>query len=125
MMDAATRKTLIGLAILLIVTLALSSAMGGMMGPGMMGPGMMGPDFTGRWGGWMWGAGMWLGGLAMLVFWGALIVGAVLVVRLLGGLPGGDERTASASALDILKRRYASGEVTREQYEQMRKDLEP
>lgn len=70
----------------------------------------------------MWGFGMWLGGLAMLVFWGALIVGAVLVVRLLGGLPGRDGRT---SPLDILKRRYASGEITREQYEQMRKDLEP
>lgn len=119
-MDSATRKIVVALGILLIVTLALSSTMGGMMGPGMMGPG-----FTGRWGGWMWGAGMWLGGLVMLVFWGALIVGAVLVVRLLGGLSGGDERTAPASPLDILKRRYASGEITREQYEQMRKDLEP
>lgn len=57
-----------------MVALALSSTMGGMMGPGMMGRG----------GGWMWGVGMWLGGLAMLVFWGALIVGAILVVRLWG-----------------------------------------
>jgi len=118
-MDTATRKIVIALGILLIVALALSSTMGGMMGPGMMGPG-----FTGRWGGWMWGAGMWLGGLAMLIFWGALIVGAVLVVRLLGGLPGTDERPSPASPLDILKRRYASGEITREQYDQMRKDLE-
>jgi putative membrane protein len=116
-MDTATRKIVVALGILLIVALALSLTMGGMMGPGMMGPG-----FTGHWGGWMWGAGMWLGGLAMLIFWGALIVGAVLVVRLLGGLPSHDERT---SPLDVLKRRYASGEITREQYEQMRKDLEP
>jgi putative membrane protein len=28
------------------------------------------------------------------------------------------------SALDILKRRYASGEITREQYQQMRRDIE-
>jgi putative membrane protein len=119
-MDTATRKIVVALGILLIITLALSSTMGGMMGPGMMGPG-----FTGRWGGWMWGAGMWLGGLVMLIFWGALIVGGVLVVRLLGGLPGGDERSASPSPLDILRRRYASGDITREQYEQMRKDLEP
>lgn len=116
-MDNTTRNFVIALVILLIVALALSSTMGGMMGPGIMGPGM-----TGRWGGWMWGAGMWLGGVAMLIFWGALIVGAVLVVRLLGGLPWRDDRT---SPLDILKRRYASGEITREQYEQMRKDLAP
>jgi putative membrane protein len=116
-MDNATRNILVALAILLVAALALSSTMGGMMGPGMMGPGM-----TGRWGGWMWGAGMWLGGVAMLLFWGALIVGAVLVFRLLGGLP---TRDTNASPLDILKRRYASGEITREQYEQTRKDLEP
>lgn len=119
-MDAATRKIVVALGIFLVVTLALSSTMGGMMGPAMMGPG-----FTGRWGGWMWGAGMWLGGLVMLTFWGALIVGAVLVVRLLGGLHGGDERGASTVPLEILKRRYANGEITREQYDQMRKDLEP
>lgn len=69
----------------------------------------------------MWGVGMWLGGLTMLVFWGALIVGAILVVRYLGGVSGSEVRT---SPLDILKRRYASGEITREQYEQMRRDLE-
>ena len=111
-MDNNGRNLVVALVILLMVALALSSTMGGMMGPGMMGRG----------GGWTWGFGMWLGGLAMLVFWGALIVGAVLVVRLLGGVPGREVRT---SPLDMLKRRYASGEITREQYEQMRKDLEP
>ena len=111
-MDNTGRTLVVTLGILLMVALALSSTMGGMMGPGMMWRG----------GGWTWGFGMWLGGLAMLVFWGALIVGAILVVRLVGGVPGRDVRT---SPLDILKRRYASGEITREQYEQMRKDLEP
>ena len=111
-MDNSSRNLIATLVVLLIVAFALSSTMGGMMGPGMMGRG----------GGWMWGSGMWLGGLAMFLFWGALIVGAVLVVRLLGGVPGREVRT---SPLDILKRRYASGEITREQYEQMRKDLEP
>ena len=67
----------------------------------------------------MWGVGMWLGGLVMLVFWGALIVVAALVVRQLAG--GLTERDVRTSPLDILKRRYSSAEITREQYEQMRK----
>ena len=117
-MDNTARNLIIALILLLIVALTLSSTMGGMMGPGMVAPG-----FMGRGGGWMWGVGMWLGGLVMLVFWGALIVVAVLVVRHLAG--GVAERDVRTSPLDILKRRYASGEITREQYEQMRKDLEP
>lgn len=116
-MDTTTRKILVVLGILLIVALALSSTMGGMMGTRLMGPGATGV-------GWMWGAGMWLGGLAMLIFWGALIVGAVLVVRLLGGQANGSTPASPVTPLDILKRRYASGEITREQYEQMRKDLD-
>ena len=111
--DRTGRNLIVTLVILLAIALALSSTIGGMMGPGMWGRG----------GGWMWGFGMWLGGLVMLIFWGALIVGAVLVARFLGG--GLSERGTHTSPLDILKRRYASGEITREQYEQMRKDLEP
>ena len=110
-MNDTGRNLVVALVILLAVALALSSTMGGMMGPGMMGRG----------GGWVWGFGMWLGGLAMLVFWGALIVGAILVVRHLGGIPGSEVRT---SPMDILKGRYAAGEITREQYAQMRRDLE-
>ncbi len=34
------------------------------------------------------------------------------------------ERPADESPLDILKRRYARGEITREQFEQMRRDIE-
>ena len=91
---------------------------GMMQGQGPMGPGMM----MGRSGGWMWGVGMWVGGLVMLVFWGAFILVAVLVVR---HLAGGFAERDGRSPLDILKRRYASGEITCDQYEQMRKDLEP
>lgn len=111
-MDNTGRNLVVTFVILLLVALALSSSMGGMMGPGMMWRG----------GGWMWGVGMWLGGLAMLVFWGALILGAILVVRRLGGVTGHE---AHPSPLDILKRRYASGEITQEQYEQVRRDLQP
>lgn len=34
------------------------------------------------------------------------------------------EGRADESPLDILKRRYARGEITREQFEQMRRDIE-
>ena len=41
-----------------------------------------------------------------------------------GGSPRGHDRGSGAeSPLDILMRRYAAGEISREQYEQMRKDL--
>jgi len=111
-MGETTRNILVVLIILFLVAVALPSTMGGMM---------MWPAVMGRWGGWPWAAGgMWLGGLAMLVLWAVAIVGVVLLVRVLGGLPAGREVTP----LDILKRRYASGEITRDQYEQMRKDLE-
>ena len=56
----------------------------------------------------------------MLAFGGALIIGVVLLVR---GLGAGQGRLQD-SPTDILKRRYAKGEITREEYEQTRKDLE-
>ena len=75
----------------------------------------------------MWGIGMGLGGgLVMVSFWGALIVGAVWLARSL--FPNGQHPSASstrleASAEDILKQRYARGEISKEQYDQMQRDL--
>ncbi len=82
---------------------------------------MMGWDY-----GWGWGW-MIFGGLMMIVFWGGLIALIVLAVR---GLMGGGQpretsyrRPPESSALEILKIRYAKGEITKEEYEQMRRDL--
>jgi len=65
--------------------------------------------------------GWWMvwGGLMMLLFWGGLIALVVWVVRSFVNPDheGGDE------SLAIARRRYASGEITREQYEQLREDL--
>lgn len=121
------RKQNSGLLVLLAI-LILMVLLGPALGGGMMGPGMMGwygaPGGGPGAGGWTWGLGMGLGWLAMLAFWGALIVGAVWLVRTLSADHGEPPRRAGESALDILKRRYAAGEITREEYEQMRQTLE-
>ena len=75
----------------------------------------------------MTGFGMGLGGgLVMVLFWVVLIIGAVWLAR--GLFPHGQQPPTSstrpeASADEILKQRYARGEITKEQYEQMRRDL--
>jgi putative membrane protein len=84
-----------------------------------------GGDYWG-WGGhpmgWMWGAwgiGM---GLMMLLFWGAVIVAIVVGVRWAFG-QGRPGSTRSDTALDILRERYARGEINREEFEQRKRDL--
>ena len=107
----------IALGVLVLILLA-----GPMLGGGMMGPGMMG-GWYGRFGGgngWLWGLGMGLGGLMMLAFWGALIALAVLFFRRAGGRTEESPSTGPEAPEDVLKRRYAAGEITREQYEEMR-----
>lgn len=77
------------------------------------------------WGGYGW-LGMMFGGLMMLVFWGGLIVLGFLAIRALarsGSAQPGSPASGGNRALDILKERYARGEITKEQYEQMRQDL--
>ncbi len=72
--------------------------------------------------GWGWGW-MVIGGLLMIVFWVAVIAVIVWgVTRIMRGREG-DGGESGLSALEIAKRRYARGEITKEQYEQLKKDL--
>ncbi len=113
----------------LLPALGWIGMMGGWMGPGMMGPGMMG-GWGGRWGG---GWGMPLLGL---VFWALIVTGIVVgVVALVrrpapgagatGAAPSAPAAGAEATEtpLAILKRRLASGEITREEYEALKKEV--
>jgi putative membrane protein len=59
--------------------------------------------------------------VAMILFWGVLIGGVALVVKLILSL-GRDKK--SAAALAILKQRYARGEIDRGEYERMRKEIQ-
>jgi putative membrane protein len=64
------------------------------------------------------------GWLFMLLFWGLIIVGLVLLVRWLwdqGRPPGWGG--AGEAPLDMLKRRYARGEITKEEYDRIKQDL--
>ena len=83
---------------------------------------------TGR--GYGWGMmGGWgfplMGGIGMLLFWLLIIGGVVWLVQAAarGAGPSGLSAPTSESPLDILKRRYARGEITKEQYEEMRQHL--
>ena len=62
-------------------------------------------------------------GIGMLVFWGLVIAGIVLLVRSVGRSSGGGERERDKTALDILRERYARGEIDKTEFEQKRDDL--
>lgn len=75
----------------------------------------------GMWGIWgVWGLVMML---VMLVFWGLVIAGLVVGLRWLLSLTGDGRRDRSDAALDILRQRYARGEISREEFEAKKRDL--
>lgn len=67
-------------------------------------------------GGW-WVGGMWF---FPLLFWVLVIAGTVFIIKWLR--ERGQKQ--KESSLDILKRRYASGEIDRDIFEQMKKDIQ-
>lgn len=63
-------------------------------------------------------------GLGMLLFWGLLIAGIVMLMRHSKGSDSCGKKNGEESALDILKVRYARGELERDEFEQKKRDLE-
>ena len=62
--------------------------------------------------------------LSMLLFWAAAILGLVALVRWAAGLPWGrTEAMGDTDALEVTRRRYARGEITRDEYLRIRDDL--
>ena len=105
------------LAILIVLPLVWGGFSGWRGGWSMMGPGwgMMGPGMMGGFGwGWM--------PLLVIVFWGLVIWGIVAAVRSASGRGRGDTSTTE-SALEVLKRRYAQGEIKKKEYEEKKRDL--
>jgi putative membrane protein len=64
-----------------------------------------------------------VGWFTMLLFWALVIVGVIAVIRWAGARGTTGSRPYGDTPLEILKRRYASGEITKEQYEAMKRDL--
>lgn len=82
-------------------------------GPWDMGPGMM------------WGWGGWFGMAFMIIFWILVIVGVIYLIKwLIGNFPKDRQTSAGKNrALEILEERYARGEISREEFNQIKKDL--
>lgn len=82
-------------------------------------PGMMGPWMANWYGmGWPWF-------IFMFIFWIAVLVAVIVLIRWLI-LSGGPrrERPSEDSAIEILKKRYARGEINKEEFEEKKKELE-
>ncbi len=122
-MKTTTRTIWIVIAVVIGLGLLAGGFLLSRTGWGMFGygPGMMDGNF---------GFGMMsgLGGIFMILLWIVIIgLGVWLVSSLVSrtnSQPPSNSVTLSESALDILKKRYARGEITKEQFEEMRRTLD-
>jgi putative membrane protein len=72
---------------------------------------------------WGWGH-MLFGSLMMILFWGGVTLLVVLAARWIGsGSTSQSALLASRSALDVLKERFARGEIDQAEFEQRKKLL--
>lgn len=119
-MRSALTVRLIALVVVLALVLLPALFMPMMFG------GMMGGWNPSNWSGW--GGNMWWGWLLRLLLWVLLISGGVAFVAWAvrpsrAGPSGGGAGSLPNEPLEILRQRYARGEITSEQFEQMRRDL--
>lgn len=71
-----------------------------------------------HWGDYGWGMG--LGWLFMIIFWGLVIFGIAYLIQ---NIAKGTKKEDRESPVEILKKRYAKGEITKEEFERMKDDL--
>lgn len=108
------KKVLIVLVILILQTLAIFTFAQG-HGTGYdMWSGMMN-----------WGYGMgWGWSIIMIAFWIAVIIGIIFLIRwVVLSTDRRHDTKAEDSSLEILQKRYAKGEINKEEFEEKKKDL--
>lgn len=76
------------------------------------------------WGDYGWGWGMGFGMISVVLFWVLVILGIVILVKWIAAGTSGAGQLPAKTALDILKERYARGEIGREEFEQKKRDIE-
>jgi putative membrane protein len=65
---------------------------------------------------WLWGGVMWL-------FWVAIVIGVVFFIKWLIQQNRPKEMKPSETPLEVLKMRYARGEINKDEFDQKKKDL--
>jgi len=119
-MNRTVWAIVIGVVILAALSIGASLLVAFARGPGNdYGWGMMGPWMMGGFG------FPFVGGIAMFVFWVFVIGGVIWLIQSLarGAVQPGTGTPAGELPLDILKRRYAKGEISKEQLDEMKRDL--
>jgi len=71
-------------------------------------------------GGWL---GMGFGMIGTLLFWVLIILGIVALGKWLAGAQTSAGALPAKTALDIVKERYARGEIGKDEFEQKKRDL--
>ncbi len=75
-----------------------------------------------NWGNYGMGWGFGFGWFFMILFWVLVIFGVVYIIKMISeGRGKGHNR--EESALDILEKRYAKGEISKEEFEKIKSDL--
>jgi putative membrane protein len=70
--------------------------------------------------GWGWG---WFGAVPMVLWWALLIVGIVVLAKWLIGGSASAAGPAGDRALEVLRERYARGEIDKDEFDKRKRDL--